>query len=64
MLGYDVDFGHMEVIALVSSIKFSEKCVGYLAMALLIKPGDELMTLVINSIRNDLVSHVSSSQVR
>ena len=55
MLGYEVDFGHMEIISLLSSTKFQEKSVGYMGVALLVKPGDELMTLVVNSMRNDIV---------
>ena len=56
MLGYDVDFGHAEVVSLVGSAKYSEKQVGYVAMSLLLKAGDSMMNLIINSIRNDLVS--------
>ena len=29
MLGYDVDFGHMEIISLLTSTKYTEKLVGY-----------------------------------
>lgn len=56
MLGYDVDFGHVEMINLLSSPKYTEKSVGYIAVSLMIKPTDELMTLVVNSVRNDLIS--------
>ena len=62
MLGYDIDFGHMEVINLISSLKFSEKNTGYMATTILLKSTDDLMTLVINSIRNDLVSSISWAQ--
>lgn len=62
MLGYEVDFGHMEIVALISSPKYSEKSVGYVALSLLLKPGDEFMTLVVNSIRNDLVSQIPPAQ--
>jgi AP-2 complex subunit alpha len=58
MLGYEVDFGHMEIISLLSSPKFQEKSVGYMGVALLLKPGDELMTLVVNSMRNDIVGNI------
>lgn len=58
MLGYEVDFGHMEIISLLSSTKFQEKSVGYMAVALLLKPGDELMTLVVNSMRNDIIGNL------
>ncbi|KDO23714.1 hypothetical protein SPRG_10492 [Saprolegnia parasitica CBS 223.65] len=56
MLGYDIDFGHMQVINLVSGAKYSEKCLGYLGVSILLKSSDELMTLVVNSILNDLTS--------
>ncbi|KAF1775903.1 Ribosomal protein L1/ribosomal biogenesis protein [Phytophthora cactorum] len=62
MLGYDVDFGHVQIISLVSGSKYSEKCLGYLGCSILLKASDELMTLVINSIRNDLKSREASSQ--
>ncbi|GMH47741.1 hypothetical protein TrVE_jg8936 [Triparma verrucosa] len=55
MLGYDVDFGHAEVVSLVGSAKYSEKQVGYVAMSLLLKAGDSMMNMIVNSIRNDLV---------
>ncbi|DAZ95185.1 TPA: hypothetical protein N0F65_013030 [Lagenidium giganteum] len=62
MLGYDIDFGHMQVINLVSSAKYSEKCLGYLGTSILLKSSDELMTLVVNSIRNDLKSPEACNQ--
>jgi AP-2 complex subunit alpha len=62
MLGYEVEFGHMEMISLISSTKYSEKAVGYIAVSLLLRSGDEMMTLVINSMRNDLLSHSNPSQ--
>lgn len=58
MLGYEVDFGHMEIISLLSSSKFQEKSVGYMGVSLLLRPGDEMMTLVINSMRNDIIGHL------
>lgn len=58
MLGYEVDFGHLEIISLLSSCKFQEKSVGYMAVSLLVKPGDELMTLVVNSMRNDIIGNL------
>ena len=36
MLGYDVDFGHMEAVNLISSAKYSEKSVGYAWCALML----------------------------
>lgn len=43
--------------------RYSEKNVGYIAVSLLLRSGDHMMTLVINSIRNDLNSHSSPAQV-
>ena len=63
MLGYDVDFGHMQIIDLISAGKFSEKSVGYVAVALLMKADNEAMTLIVNSVRNDLISHNNYFQV-
>jgi AP-2 complex subunit alpha len=57
MLGYDIDFGHIELISLLSSSKFQEKSVGYMGVALLLKPEDEMMNLVVTSIKNDLLGH-------
>lgn len=62
MLGYDVDFGHVEFISLLSAPNFSEKSVGYMAIGLLLRPDDQLMHLVYNSIRVDLHSHVVHSK--
>ena len=56
MLGYEVDFGHMEAVNLISSPKYSEKSVGYAWCALMLREGDELLRLIINSIRSDLIS--------
>lgn len=61
VLGYEVDFGHSEVLTLVKSNKFSEKQVGYVALSLLLRGGDPLMTSVVNTIRSDLVSGVKAS---
>ena len=52
----------MQAINLISSPKFTEKNTGYVATSVLLKANDELMTLVINSIRNDLVSTVNPAQ--
>ncbi len=62
MLGYDVEFGHMQVINLVSSSKYTEKHVGYIATAVLMRNTDELMTLIVNSVRSDLKSGNDASQ--
>lgn len=66
VLGYEVDFGHSEVLTLVKSNKFSEKQVGYVALSLLLRGSDPLMSNIVNTIRSDLItggapSHLKSS---
>ncbi|KAJ1925989.1 hypothetical protein IWQ60_004196, partial [Tieghemiomyces parasiticus] len=56
ILGWDIDFGHAEAVSLISSDKFSEKQMGYLAITLLLTENSELIRLVINSLRKDLDS--------
>jgi len=56
MLGYDIDFGYMEAVTLLSAQKFSEKLTGYLAMAVLLHENHEMLPLVIQSLQNDLQS--------
>ena len=41
----------------------THQVVGYVAIALMIHPGDEMMTLVVNSIKNDLLSVSDGAQV-
>ncbi|KAF9652014.1 Adaptor protein complex AP-2 alpha subunit [Thelephora ganbajun] len=54
ILGYKVDVGHMEAVNLISSPKYSEKQIGYLAVTLLMHENSDLLRLVVNSIRKDL----------
>jgi len=56
VLGYDVDFGHAEVLALVRSNKYSEKHVGYTALSLLLRGDDPMMNSILNTIRKDLTN--------
>ena len=60
MMGYDVDFGHMEMISLVSSPTYAEKLVGYMAVAVMLRNTDPQITLVVQAIKSDL----QSTQVR
>ncbi|KAL9078496.1 MAG: hypothetical protein Q9157_002584 [Trypethelium eluteriae] len=57
ILGWNVDFGHLEAVNLVSSNKYSEKQIGYLAVTLFLHEEHELLHLVVNSIRKDLMDH-------
>jgi len=64
VLGYEVDFGHPEVLTLVKSNKYSEKQVGYVALSLLLRGSDPLMSNVIATIRTDLTKAGAPSSVR
>ncbi|CAI6098465.1 hypothetical protein V2G26_001108 [Clonostachys chloroleuca] len=57
IMGWDVDFGHLEAVNLISATKYSEKQIGYLAMTLFLHEKHELLHLVVNSIRKDLLDH-------
>lgn len=57
ILGWNVDFGHLEAMNLISATKYSEKQIGYLAMTLFLHEEHELLHLVVNSIRKDLLDH-------
>ncbi|RWS31256.1 AP-2 complex subunit alpha-2-like protein [Leptotrombidium deliense] len=56
LLGHDIDFGHMEAVNLLSSNKYSEKQIGYLFISVLMNANNDLMKLIIQSIKNDLSS--------
>ena len=57
ILGWNVDFGHLEAVNLISANKYSEKQIGYLAVTLFLHEQHELLHLVVNSIRKDLQGH-------
>ena len=54
VLGYEVDFGHAEVLALVRSKKYSEKTVGYVALSLLLRGSDPVMGSIVSTMKSDL----------
>eukprot|EP00794_Sanderia_malayensis_P018198 gene18198-20014_t len=56
LLGNDIDFGHMEAVNLLSSNKYTEKQIGYLFISVLIGASNDLMRLIIQSIKTDLMS--------
>jgi AP-2 complex subunit alpha len=56
VLGYEVDFGHAEVLNLVRSKKFNEKTVGYVALSLLLRGSDASMGSIVDTMKADLTS--------
>jgi len=54
MLGYPSHWGQMECVRLIASQSFPEKRIGYLGLMLLLTEHEEVLTLVTNSIKNDL----------
>ena len=57
IIGYPMTFGHLESLSLLASNKYSEKQIGYLAVTLLLNERNDLINLVVNSIRRDLVEN-------
>ncbi|GJY57916.1 AP-2 complex subunit alpha-1-like protein [Tanacetum coccineum] len=62
MLGYDVDFGHMEAVSLISAPKYSEKQVGYLVTSCLLNENHDFLRLAINAVRNDIIGRNETFQ--
>lgn len=56
LLGHDIDFGHKEAVNLLISNKYSEKQIGYLFISVILNHENELMRLIIQNIKNDLVT--------
>ncbi|GER34419.1 AP-2 complex subunit alpha-1 [Striga asiatica] len=50
MLGYDVDFGHMEAVSLISAPKYPEKQVGYTVTSCLLNENHDYLRLAINTV--------------
>lgn len=57
MLGYPSHFGQMECLKLIASPRYPEKRIGYLGLSLLLTEELEVLTLVTNSIQQDLRSN-------
>lgn len=62
MLGYDVDFGHMEAVSLISAPKYPEKQVGYIATSCLLNENHDFLRLAINAVRNDIIGRNETFQ--
>lgn len=56
LLGHEIDFGHMEAVNLLSSNKYTEKQIGYLFISVLINTNSDLIKLIVQNIKNDLMS--------
>lgn len=56
ILGYPVDFGHMQCVDLIRSDNYSEKNVGYVGISLLLIEYSDMLRLCINTIKQDLNS--------
>lgn len=54
LLGYQVDFGLVQAIKLVSSLKIKEKSIGYLAASLFLNESHDIIHLFVNSLKKDL----------
>jgi len=55
MLGYEIEFGHMVALKLITSPKYSEKQTGYLACSVLLHENHDLLRLIIQSVKTDLL---------
>ncbi|XVE59498.1 hypothetical protein DITRI_Ditri05aG0050500 [Diplodiscus trichospermus] len=62
MLGYDVDFGHMEAVSLISAPKYPEKQVGYIVTQCLLNENHDFLRLAINTVRNDIIGRNETFQ--
>ena len=62
ILGYKIDFGLNYSCDLITSIKYSEKIAGYIAMSILFKDTNADVDVMINSIKNDLFNKNAFSQ--
>jgi len=62
MLGYDVDFGHMQCVDLINQSSYAAKNVGYIGVSLLLIEHTDLLRLCIQSITNDLDSNDDIAQ--
>jgi len=62
MLGYDVEFGHVQAIDLISAPKYTEKQVGYAVTSVLVNENNDFLRLAINAVRNDILSRNEANQ--
>lgn len=61
LLDYPTSFAQIECLKLVASSRYSDKRIGYLGLTLLLNEDSEVLMMVTNSIKRDLVeSQVSN----
>lgn len=58
ILGYNIDFGHLEAVSLINQTKFSEKTTGYIAIGIMLNEKTDfgMFYNCIETIKQDLVS--------
>eukprot|EP00770_Monocercomonoides_exilis_P004854 MONOS_4830.1-p1 / transcript=MONOS_4830.1 / gene=MONOS_4830 / organism=Monocercomonoides_exilis_PA203 / gene_product= Adaptor protein complex 2 (AP-2), alpha subunit C / transcript_product= Adaptor protein complex 2 (AP-2), alpha subunit C / location=Mono_scaffold00134:62235-65345(+) / protein_length=962 / sequence_SO=supercontig / SO=protein_coding / is_pseudo=false len=56
ILGYSVDFGHMEAMELLHSTKYPDKLIGYIVLGSLVNEKSEMIRLVNQALLSDLTS--------
>ncbi|KAH7832197.1 Adaptor protein complex 2 (AP-2), alpha subunitA [Monocercomonoides exilis] len=56
LLGFSVDFGHMETMELLHSPKYSDKVIGYVVLGSLVNEKSEIIRLVNQALLSDLTS--------
>jgi len=62
MLGYDVSWGSFAIIEVMSSQKFVQKKIGYLAACQIFRPETDVLMLVTNLIKKVFFFHFYSSK--
>lgn len=51
LLGFSIDFMYIHAVTLASSANMTEKQIGYMGVALMIPPNNELLLLMIGTIQ-------------
>jgi len=62
LMGYNIEFGHMVAVGMIGSKNFTVKQVGYIACTILFTEKSELLRLMIQTIRIDMMSHSDAIQ--
>ncbi|GAW81852.1 AP-2 complex subunit alpha [Plasmodium gonderi] len=57
ILGYGISLSYLDIIKLISSSNFSDKYCGYTALSLLVNENNEMLHMIISSIKMDLKSN-------